>query len=212
MWPLCPSASILWLLLPLAIGVLTGWWAWHGRGSIFVAPAIPATVGRPTAPAPAAPEPVAVEAVTPDGDGIPEAAGGAYDLPPLGIATFDDDAGDVPADEAAAIEEPVLAVASEPEVMPEPVVDPEPDWPLPPVSDGEDDLTRLRGVDPAIAAALRDLGVASYAQIAGWTLEEKAAIAARLGDAGAAIDRAAWQEQARLLAAGDRRGFVARFG
>lgn len=34
MWPLAP-ASILWLLAPLAIGLVTGWAAWRGRGSVF---------------------------------------------------------------------------------------------------------------------------------------------------------------------------------
>lgn len=34
MWPLAP-VSILWLLVPLAIGLLAGWMAWRGRGSVF---------------------------------------------------------------------------------------------------------------------------------------------------------------------------------
>lgn len=28
MWPLCTANSLLWLLLPLLIGLITGWWAW----------------------------------------------------------------------------------------------------------------------------------------------------------------------------------------
>lgn len=52
MWPLCTANNFLWLLLPLLIGLLTGWWAWANRGtevrSAYAAPE-PATV-RPPAP------------------------------------------------------------------------------------------------------------------------------------------------------------------
>lgn len=35
MWPICNLglSSFLWLLLPLLLGLLTGWWAWAGRRS-----------------------------------------------------------------------------------------------------------------------------------------------------------------------------------
>lgn len=32
MWPLCTANSLLWLLLPLLIGLITGWWAWGHKG------------------------------------------------------------------------------------------------------------------------------------------------------------------------------------
>lgn len=31
MWPLCTTNSPLWLLLPLLIGLVTGWWAWSRK-------------------------------------------------------------------------------------------------------------------------------------------------------------------------------------
>ncbi|MEQ1547526.1 MAG: hypothetical protein ABL918_02635 [Chakrabartia sp.] len=31
MWPLCTANNFLWLLLPLLLGLLTGWWAWANR-------------------------------------------------------------------------------------------------------------------------------------------------------------------------------------
>jgi predicted flap endonuclease-1-like 5' DNA nuclease len=33
MWPLCTANNLFWLLLPLLIGLFTGWWAWSGRGA-----------------------------------------------------------------------------------------------------------------------------------------------------------------------------------
>lgn len=54
MWPLCTGNSFIWSLLPLLIGLLTGLWAWAGRGSAETAYAEPAyvpPVREPVAPA-----------------------------------------------------------------------------------------------------------------------------------------------------------------
>ena len=63
MWPLCSANTILWGLLPLLIGLLTGWWAW-ARSHNYAAPAVStpeaARVPEPQAAAPvAAPQPSA---------------------------------------------------------------------------------------------------------------------------------------------------------
>ena len=97
MWPLCTANNILWLLLPLLIGLLTGWWAWSGRrgaetqsytaasrnaGSARPAPvrspeiARTAPVAEPVRPEPAAP--VAAAATT--AAGIPAAVGASDNL------------------------------------------------------------------------------------------------------------------------------------
>lgn len=96
MWPLCTANSFWWLLLPLLLGLLTGWWAWARRGDAdadlgYAAaepsvtpvaptpPAAPQPVAAP--PPPAAPSPsVAAPAAGLLGIGIPAAVGAADDL------------------------------------------------------------------------------------------------------------------------------------
>ena len=75
-----------------------------------------------------------------------------------------------------------------------------------------DDLTRIKGVGPKLAAQLGALGVTSFAEIAAWTDEDISRIDAQLGRFQGRIRRDNWIEQARLLAAGDSVGFAARFG
>ena len=77
---------------------------------------------------------------------------------------------------------------------------------------GTDDLTRLKGVGPKLAAQLGGLGVNSFAQVAAWSEADVDRIDAQLGRFQGRIRRDAWVEQARLLAAGDDAGFAARFG
>lgn len=69
--------------------------------------------------------------------------------------------------------------------------------------ESEDDLTAIIGVDAATAAALRDLGVQSLAQIAAWTPAHAAwiddALARRgVGERGR-VERERWVEQAEGL-------------
>ena len=75
-----------------------------------------------------------------------------------------------------------------------------------------DDLTVLKGLGPKAAAQLNALGVTRYAQIAGWSDDEVAAVDAGLGAFKGRILRDQWVEQARYLAAGDRAGFEVKFG
>jgi predicted flap endonuclease-1-like 5' DNA nuclease len=75
-----------------------------------------------------------------------------------------------------------------------------------------DDLTRIKGVGPKLAAVLGELGVDSFAQIAAWTESEIDRIDGQLGRFEGRIRRDSWVEQARLLAAGDEGAFAARFG
>lgn len=77
---------------------------------------------------------------------------------------------------------------------------------------GGDDLTRLKGVGPKLAAQLGALGVTSFSQIAGWSEADIDRLDARLGRFQGRIRRDSWVEQARMLAAGDEAAFAARFG
>ena len=82
--------------------------------------------------------------------------------------------------------------------------------PSAPASD--DDLTRIKGLGPKIAALLQGLGVSSFAQIAAWDDAEIDRVDAQLGAFAGRIRRDDWVEQARLLSAGDSAGYEAKFG
>jgi predicted flap endonuclease-1-like 5' DNA nuclease len=75
-----------------------------------------------------------------------------------------------------------------------------------------DDLTRIKGLGPKLAATLGGLGVTRFDQIAGWTDADIDRIDAQLGRFQGRIRRDDWVEQARLLAADDTAGFASRFG
>lgn len=75
-----------------------------------------------------------------------------------------------------------------------------------------DDLTRIKGLGPKLAALLGEFGVNTYAQIAAWSPEEIERIDAHLGRFSGRILRDQWVEQAKLLAAGDESSFVSQFG
>ena len=77
---------------------------------------------------------------------------------------------------------------------------------------GEEDLTRMKGVGPKLAAMLREQGVTRFEQIAGWGDAEIARIDASLGRFQGRIRRDHWIEQARYLAKGDEAGHAAAFG
>lgn len=70
-----------------------------------------------------------------------------------------------------------------------------------------DDLRRIKGIGPKLEALLHELGVTRFDQIAAWEAAELAAIDARLGSFQGRPERDQWQEQARLLAAGDMKAF-----
>ena len=64
---------------------------------------------------------------------------------------------------------------------------------------GIDDLTRLVGIGPKLAASLSDLGVTRFSQIAAWSSEELKSIDEMLNLKGRA-DRDAWIAQAKRFA------------
>ena len=75
-----------------------------------------------------------------------------------------------------------------------------------------DDLTRIKGLGPKLAATLRELGVTRFDQIAGWSDADIERIDGQLGRFQGRIRRDDWVEQAGLLAAGDTAGFERKFG
>lgn len=65
---------------------------------------------------------------------------------------------------------------------------------------GSDDLKKLSGVGPALEKKLLEGGVTTFAQIAGWSADDVAAMDEKLSFKGR-IDREGWIEQAAKLAA-----------
>jgi len=83
--------------------------------------------------------------------------------------------------------------------------------PAPPAG-AADDLTRIKGLGPKIAALLGEFGVTTFAQIAAWTPEEVERMDAKMGRFSGRITRDQWVEQAKMLAAGDETAFARQFG
>ena len=86
MWLECTSNHFLWLLLPLFLGLLSGWWAWgKRRAGADLTPTVPEA--KPLAKAPA-PSPIVPPAAVANGAattaltaiGIPAAVGAADNL------------------------------------------------------------------------------------------------------------------------------------
>ena len=85
----------------------------------------------------------------------------------------------------------VSAAATAPVAPVEPVVPPKPD-----------DLKRIEGIGPKIAALLQEAGIRTYAQLAAAGVSRLEAILAEAG-LSALAKPATWPEQASLAAAGD---------
>jgi predicted flap endonuclease-1-like 5' DNA nuclease len=75
-----------------------------------------------------------------------------------------------------------------------------------------DDLRQIKGIGPKLETLLHTLGVFHYAQIAAWTPLQLAHVDARLGTFAGRPERDQWQSQARLLAAGDIKGYERAHG
>ena len=167
------------------------------------------------APAPA-PEPLPVAPPPPPLDPVP-----APPPPPADPEPAAPDVADEPIPAAAPLEaapaveaapEPELAPAPEPapaEVAPTGDASPAPSPAAPP---GDRPLTTLKGLGPKVAARMEELGVANIGALAALDAAQAEALDARLGPFTGRMARDRWIEQAKLLAAGDDKGFEAVFG
>lgn len=82
----------------------------------------------------------------------------------------------------------------------------------PAVAAGEDELTRLKGVGPKLAAQLKEMGITRLDQIASWDDATIDRIDAQLGRFQGRIRRDEWVTQARLLSSGDQAEYETKFG
>ena len=204
------AASPLWLMFGGAAmaGASYWWWANRWREAVNLE-ALMALTPEPVAP-PA--ESVAVLEAAPVAEPIVEAAALAADTTGGVLDAVQD-----VAEGAAAPLADVVAAANEDiaeaVVEPEPVVaeaaaaiseTTAPEAVIPEASaqveDAVDDLTRLVGVGPKLAASLAELGVTKFSQIAAWTPDELASFDQLLNLKGRA-ERDAWIAQAQRLAA-----------
>jgi predicted flap endonuclease-1-like 5' DNA nuclease len=220
------AASPLWLMFGGAAAAGATWWWWASRWRQAVnLEAISALAPEPLAlellaPEPLSPaaeawvEPVADLVAEPDGDRVADVLN-----PPIEIAAeAATETLDVAESEAESMAEPqvecleavepapveatVFTVAPEPVAALETVATPEPaqDVQVEAAEPGVDDLTRLVGIGPKLAASLGELGVTRFSQIAAWTAEDLQSIDQLLGLKGRA-DRDAWVAQAKRFVA-----------
>jgi len=117
---------------------------------------------------------------------------------------------DEPIAAAAPVAAPSAALAADTNAEPAPPVEPAPAEPAP--AAGGDDLTRLKGVGPKLAARLNELGITRFAQLAALDEASAKALDAQLGSFQGRMTRDRWTDQARFLAAGDTAGYEAVFG
>lgn len=74
------------------------------------------------------------------------------------------------------------------------------DEPLPPIPKGPDDLTRIEGIGPKIAALLQDAGYNSYKALSQASVKDLKTVLAQGGDQFKSHDPSTWTRQARLAA------------
>lgn len=75
-----------------------------------------------------------------------------------------------------------------------------------------DDLLRIKGIGPKLAARLNELGITRFAQIAAWDDAQIDRVDGQLGRFQGRIRRDDWVTQASLLEAGDTAAYEERFG
>lgn len=81
---------------------------------------------------------------------------------------------------------------------PEPATVPEPAAPAVPAGDGDDDFTRIYGIDAATAALLQGAGIHSYRELAAADVRNLREMLAGAGQS--AVDPTTWSQQARFAA------------
>lgn len=207
------AASPLWLMFggAAAVGAAYWWWASRWREAVNLE-AVMALAPEPVAPAvqseavlETTPEPIVelVAEMVDTAEVVMDAAEEAVETLAEAALTTAEPATDAALEVSDQTADVVEAAAEAEFAGAEPLVEAASDA-LDTVTEfvaaGGDDLTRLVGVGPKLAASLAELGVTSFSQIAAWTPEELAEIDLKLGLKGRA-ERDAWIAQAKRFAA-----------
>ena len=214
------QANWILIVIALVIGLLVAWWifvasrrtkveieekdeseskgARRNQALIDAPPAAQRDTGPPEpSVTPAASDVQDVEAARSDASPGPTSAAANADTTAAAPLGTDAETGDgVPMREA--MKEVPPSPAPAPSAAPDPA--------------SGDDLRRIKGVGPKLANLLAELGVTSFAQIAGWSDADIDRIDAKLGRFQGRIRRDNWVEQAKLLQSGDIAAYEARFG
>jgi predicted flap endonuclease-1-like 5' DNA nuclease len=182
--------SLVFIVVAFLLGMLVGWLWWGRRRQ---APAAAAAAEGPTAVI--AEEPTAVLPVPAAEDRTVDIAAPAVTTAPITSASV------------IAAEEPTAVIPRQSTVEPEPEPEPTPEPTPEPESVADEDLERIEGIGPKMAAALRAAGIRTYAALAG---SDDATLRAAVEGAGLSFAPSllTWARQARLLADGDEDGFA----
>jgi predicted flap endonuclease-1-like 5' DNA nuclease len=176
MWPICSLtlSSLLWLLGPLLLGLLTAWWIWGGRRreiqEVYTAPEPVRVASPPVAAATSEPAPIPAPAAEPVQFTAPTPAAA-----PVGMGTAAVGAGAVA----------LTAIG------------------IPAAVGAADDLLLIKGIGPKLNETLNGLGVTRFDQIANWSASDVDKVDDHLGAFKDRIGQEEWIPQAKLLAAGN---------
>jgi predicted flap endonuclease-1-like 5' DNA nuclease len=238
MWPICTVNNALWLLLPLLLGLLTGWWAFARRstGGLSYAVPEPAPVARPVI-APVA-EPVVAKPVVrvaepvakPLVSGLTGSVTGAVAATGVAVvaATAVAKAKSTKATAAvkaapvkavakkaapkAVVAKAVIAKVAKPKAAVKTAAPKLTAIGIPAAIGKADDLLQIKGVGPKLNQLLVGLGISRFDQIAKWGAGEISKVDGHLGSFKGRIVRDQWVEQSGLLARGAIAEFEAKFG
>jgi predicted flap endonuclease-1-like 5' DNA nuclease len=178
MWPLCTANNLLWIFLPLLIGLLTGWWAW-------------ARSNRSAGLAASAPEPIA-PAITSPKVMAPDTVPLRVPEPAEPVAAFEAPTVDTPkADTGGLVGAGVGGAAALSAIG------------IPAAIGAADDLLKIKGIGPKLNGVLNSLGITRFDQIANWSADDVDKVDDHLGEFKDRIGREEWIPQAKLLAAGN---------
>lgn len=220
--------SLLFIGLAFLLGLLVGWLIWGRRPSTSAETVTVPTEARTTPE----PEPVMAEQSEPEAKPEPAAEPEPEPVPvaetevePVAVAepVAEAEQAAEPVSEPVAVTEPV--VEPEPVAVAEPVAEPVTEPVSEPVAVAEpaaaepvavpvapegpaDNLQRLEGVGPKIAAVLYAAEIRTFAQLAA---TDQATLSATLRNGGLRVGPSVstWTKQAELLAAGDEAEFTA---
>ena len=201
--------NLLPILLAVLIGFLTGWWIWRASREAEVRPERRDHLAEHQVPTQGTFARVSAPPVQPRHDPVPDTrsqrvvvSDPEVDESDRVVSGVDGPEGnDVISGAAAAAEDVAgqfLGVDAHPAQHA--------------TDEAEDDLQRLKGVGPKLAALLRAEGLTRYAQIAALGPEDLARLDLKLGAFKGRLHRDRVVEQAGFLARGDVSGYEAAFG
>jgi predicted flap endonuclease-1-like 5' DNA nuclease len=206
-------------LVALLIGIATAWWVW-ARYSLEadvetpkIAPSAPKVVADLAKEMPAATEPVALmdsAVVVPKAKAAPKPKAKAAPKPKADTVPKAKAAPKVKVEAAPKAKTAAVKTAAAPKAVAKPKTAAKPKAAPKPII--PDNLALLKGVGPKLNTLLKSLGVTSFEQVANWSTADIADIDSRLGTFAGRIGRDNWVDQAKLLVAGDVKGFEKKYG